>query len=75
MRDELEYKIEIIYHGTETIDIPGGQHAGSPASDVRVTHIPTNTMAQYGVHGSQHLNKLVCMEMIDWGLIRCGWTK
>ena len=73
MVDESEFKIELIYRGTGTTDLPGGQHAGTPASDVRITHVPTNMMAQCGEHRSQHKNKLVCMEMLEWGLTQCGW--
>ena len=70
--DETDYKVELIYRGTGTTASPGGQHAGSHASDVRVTHIPTGIMAQYGESRSQHKCKIVAMEMVQWGMLAAG---
>lgn len=64
-----DIKIELIYRGTGTTQPPGGQHAGSPPTDIRVTHIPTGIMAQCGEHRSQHKNRTVCIEMIEWALV------
>ena len=68
-----DFKIELIYRQTGTTQSPGGQHAGTPAHDVRVTHIPTNIMAQCGEHRSQHKNKQTALEMIEWALEACGY--
>ena len=65
---EDEYKLEVIYVGTGTTAVPGGQYAGIPASDIRITHIPTGLMAQCGIHRSQHKNRQIAMEMIEWAL-------
>jgi protein subunit release factor A len=64
--------IELIYRGTGTKTPPGGQHAGSPASDIRVTHIPSGVFAQCGVSRSQHKNKMIAVEMIEAALT-CKW--
>lgn len=63
-----DLKVELIYRGTGTTQRPGGQQAGCPAADVRVTHLPTGIMAQCGDMRSQHKNRAVAMEMIEWGL-------
>ena len=65
-----ECRAELIYRQTGTTESPGGQHAGSPATDVRVTHLPTGIMAQCGIHRSQHLNRRTALEMIEWALAR-----
>ncbi len=65
-------RVEIIYRGTGTATPPGGQHAGTPASDVRVTHLPSGIFAQVGVSRSQHKNKLIALEMIEAALT-CKW--
>ena len=63
-----EFLLELIYRQTGTTQSPGGQHAGCNVADVRVTHVPTGIMAQFGEHLSQHKNKQVAMEMVEWGL-------
>ena len=63
-----DLKKEVIYQQTGTTKRPGGQQAGTPASDVRVTHIPSGIMAQSGYARSQHRNVLICMEMIEAAL-------
>ncbi len=68
-----EYKVELIYRGTGTTRSPGGQHAGSPATDIRVTHIATGIMAQVGESRSQHRNKALAVEMIEWALVSLGY--
>jgi protein subunit release factor A len=73
MGDEA-FKIELIYRGTGTTQSPGGQHAGIRAADVRVTHIPTGIMAQCGEARSQHQNRKVAMEMIEWALSSFGFA-
>lgn len=74
MVDAEELKIEVIYLGTGTTHRPGGQHAGSPPTAIRVTHIPTGLMAQCGeLYRSQHMQKQIAAEMIEWGLLAAGW--
>lgn len=63
-----DYKVETIYTATGTTERPGGQHAGMPATEIRVTHLDTGIMAQCGVHRSQHKNKQVAESMIEWAL-------
>ena len=69
---EDDFKIEIIYTATGTTERPGGQYAGMPPTEVRVTHIPTGLMAQCGEHRSRHRNKTIAMSMIEWGLAELG---
>ena len=61
-------RIELIYTQTGTVQCPGGQHAGSPATEIRVTHIPTGLIAQCGACRSQHKNKAIAIEMIEAAL-------
>ena len=61
-------KVEIIYLATGTTSRPGGMQAGDPPSAIRVTHIPTGTMAQCGLERSQHKNKKMAMEMLEYVL-------
>jgi len=68
MIDETLLKTEIIYRRTGTTEMPGGQHAGTPASDIRITHIPSGVFAQVGVSRSQHKNRLIAIEMIEAAL-------
>jgi protein subunit release factor B len=65
-----DLKIELIYLQTGTTQYPGGQHAGSPASAVRVTHEPSGIMAQCGDLRSRHLNKMICVSMIEHALAK-----
>lgn len=66
MLDPKELKIEAIYRGTGTTKSPGGQHAGVPARDIRVTHVPSGIVAQPGSDSfrSEHIQKLVAEDMI-----------
>lgn len=61
-------RVEIIYRQTGTATPPGGQHAGSPVSDIRVTHLPSGVFAQCGACRSQHKNKMIAIEMIEAAL-------
>ena len=64
-----DLKIESLYTQTRSTNRPGGQHAGSPAMFVRVTHIPTDTVAECGFERSQFKNKQVALAMIEMALI------
>lgn len=66
-------RVELIYRGTGTTTPPGGQHAGSPASDIRVTHLPSGIFAQVGVSRSQRKNRMIAVEMIEAALT-CKWS-
>ena len=68
MIDPALLRVEIIYQQTGTTEMPGGQHAGVPASSIRVTHIPSGVMAQCGACRSQFKNKAVAVEMIETAL-------
>ena len=60
-----DLKIERIYIGTDTTECPGGQVAGHHASCIRITHLPTMTMAQCGLHRSDFKNKADAMLMLE----------
>lgn len=47
---------------------PGGQHVGTGPSGVKVTHIPTGIEACVETHRSQHVNRLIAVEMIEAAL-------
>jgi protein subunit release factor A len=42
----------------------GGQHVGITSSGVKITHLPTDTVAISMLSRSQHKNKMVAMDMI-----------
>ena len=65
------YCIDLIYDDTGTKQRPGGQHAGSPPTSIRITHIPTGLMAQCGGR-SQHKARKVAMAMLEYGLLELG---
>ena len=71
---QSECKIEMIYEQTGTAQLPGGQHTGTPAAAIRVTHIPTGIMAQCGEERSQHKNKQIALEMVEWALVKTNLT-
>ena len=64
-----DLKIESLYTQTRSTQYPGGQHAGSPSMFVRITHIPTDTVAECGFERSQFKNKPVAMAMIEMALV------
>ena len=41
----------------------GGQHVGF-IPGLRITHVPSGIQAYVDVHRSQHINKLIAMDMI-----------
>lgn len=47
---------------------PGGQHVGTGPCGVKATHIPTGIEACVGVGRSQHINRLIAVEMIEAAL-------
>lgn len=59
-----DLKLEVIYLATGTTKSPGGQQAGTPASAIRVTHVPTGIMAQVGTGRSQHRDREIAVDMI-----------
>jgi peptide chain release factor 2 len=68
MIDPALLKVEIIYCQTGTTEMPGGQHAGTPASEIRITHVPSGVFAQCGAARSQHKNRQICIEMLEAAL-------
>lgn len=57
------------------IEVYDPDHSGwvvTTVRGVRVTHLPTGTMAQYGQHRSQHYNRQVAIEMIELALAKRG---
>ena len=53
----------------------GGQHVGMTTCGVKVTHFPTKMSATCEAHRSQHMNRKVATDMIEWGLIETGYLK
>jgi protein subunit release factor A len=49
--------------------IHGGQHAGSPTMVITVRHIPTGIKASCGLERSQHKNRMIAMEMVQYALL------
>ena len=46
----------------------GGQHVGTGPSGVKITHIPSGTEAFVDIGSSQHINKMIAMDMIESAL-------
>ena len=79
MTSNDDLKVDVIDFQTGTTKSPGGQHAGSPYNGIRITHLPTMTMAQCFLNRSQHKNKADAMLMLELvlgsGLIGSGDCK
>ena len=43
----------------------GGQHVGTGPSGVKVTHLPSGIEAFVEIGRSQHINRLIAVEMIE----------
>jgi len=54
---------------------PGGQHVGLGPVGVWATHIPTGTVAFCKKERSQHLNRQIAIEMLEWALASNGREK
>jgi len=46
----------------------GGQHVGTGPSGIRVTHEPSGIQAFVDIGHSQHVNKMIAMEMLEAAL-------
>lgn len=68
MIKDSDLKIELIYLQTGTTQYFGP--SPRPPSAVRVTHELSGIMAQCGDLGSQHLNKMICVSMIEHALAK-----
>ena len=44
---------------------PGGQHVGTGPSGVKVTHISSGIEACVEIGRSQHINRMIAVEMIE----------
>lgn len=66
-------KIEKCYVQTRTTERPSGQHAGTPATFIRVTHLPTGTVAEVGEMRSEFKQKRIAMLMIEIALVEMKW--
>jgi protein subunit release factor A len=42
----------------------GGQHVGCDPGGVKITHIPTGIQALVSIDRSQHINRMIAMDMI-----------
>ena len=43
----------------------GGQHVGTGPNGVRITHLPSGIVACCETERSQHINRMIAMEMIE----------
>lgn len=60
--DPKDILIEV--YPIEGMDRRGGQQVGSGHSGVRITHLPSGTVAFVNVGRSQHRNKAIAEDMI-----------
>lgn len=51
----------------------GGQQVGACHTPVKVEHTPTGTVAICGHERSQHKNKIIAMDMIEYALVSLRW--
>lgn len=51
----------------------GGQVVGVPNNQIKVTHIPSGITAICGDMRSQHKNRTVAIEMVEWGVSAAGY--
>ncbi len=61
---QIEIKPEDVRIDTFCSGGPGGQHQNKTQSGVRLTHIPTGTVAESRSERSQHKNKDICWRML-----------
>src|ERR1043166_1269945 len=61
---QIDIKAEDIRIDTFCSGGPGGQHQNKTQSGVRLTHIPTGTVAESRSERSQHKNKDICWRML-----------
>ena len=69
-RIEIEIKPDDVRIDTFSAGGPGGQHQNKTQSGVRLTHIPTGTVAESRTERSQHKNKEMCWKMLRARLYR-----
>lgn len=43
----------------------GGQHVGAGPGGVKVTHVPSGIEAMVSIGRSQHVNRMIAVEMIE----------
>jgi peptide chain release factor 1 len=61
---QIDLKAEDVRIDTFCSGGPGGQHQNKTQSGVRLTHIPTGTVAESRTERSQHKNKAQCWRML-----------
>jgi protein subunit release factor A len=61
---EPEWRVEVVRPPSV-----GGQHVGVTNYPIRVTHVPSGLQAICGWERSQHKNRQIAMEMVEWALI------
>ena len=47
---------------------PGGQYAGMPRADIKVTHLPSGNIVIVGSERSQKQNRDLAISMMEWML-------
>lgn len=61
---QIEIKPDDVRIDTFCTGGPGGQHQNKTQSGVRLTHLPTGTVAESRTERSQHKNKDICWRML-----------
>lgn len=51
----------------------GGQHTGDVSSGVRVTHLPSGIEAIVNNGRSQHINRMIALNMIEAAITHPRW--
>jgi peptide chain release factor 1 len=61
---QIQIKVDDVRIDTFSTGGPGGQHQNKTQSGVRLTHIPTGTVAESRTEKSQHKNKDICWRVL-----------
>jgi peptide chain release factor 2 len=69
-RIQIDIKPDDVRIDTFSAGGPGGQHQNKTQSGVRLTHLPTGTVAESRTERSQHKNKDMCWKMLRAKLYR-----
>jgi protein subunit release factor A len=50
----------------------GGQYVGTEINPIQVTHKPSGITATCGTERSQHKNRIIALEMVEYGCLAAG---